>query len=1533
MAQSGNTVAIKSFQSFMVNEGLLSKTVEAIKAGEKEARSSGNVQSFEVFYKGFRQNIAIGRIYIVPPSVADKKGQDFPTSLLYGCIVRTWGGEEVSDMVSHKIGDSEWDEYSQADYASIKKQLFQEEDGKDGKYASLIIYAPNWLNKREYQGFQFKTDDNQLANLTRHVVFSSYFDPRVSSAFDAMMTNVETSKFDVTDITPKMNFPALAENPLKEFPLLTKEGSKKKPRLALTFKTAEEVTREVLEPQEMNVFESLDQALRNSLLPSTEEAGEVGEKDFTPPAAEDTVPRVASLEEQAHEEQAHTECDKCEGAGCRYCNNTGVKKGSGEKLKASIETYIGAAGGADVLTEITRKLDAIFQKEKASNPRGFMDAFESRLDLHMATIAKDMNLTMDYDAATNTYKFYDVVGKAYRGKPSPKFEKIQTQASATAVFETPITNVGPGTGAADAGNQRAEGYKNEKDTPKVVINSAPIGIALDETGVPRRAEEERKEKSAASMQDQDSEINALFKKRDQLKAEGKDKIKGGEYDAVLRELQTKTRKRLGSSGTPDEIQKDIEKTWRGQTQGADALKDHNASIDAAKWGGIGKKQASSLWVGKTRKIAQTLDAFTRSYIEAALWSTTDNSDPSGGVPMDQNYCSEDLAPSTMAAVIRDCTAFQEANRELLDNAYNTDGMDVERQGHDFWLTREGHGAGYWDGDYPTTGDGLTEAAKAFGEAGWYVGDDDKIYQMGSENYNPAVKASKKNASKQFNASYVAGLIAGGVHVEAAEARSQKSKSAAQKREEEMARKYGSQRRALGSVPQTEEDIWSETMDDIGPAPEIRLPGESEDNTQSTTGDHEINAPEADADLWSDMPEETKGGQEEAAVEFEEALENDTTKKDEPKPSTGEGGASADSKETKSEKSEWAKNRESKPKDESEPEESESESEEESEEEPKEASAKTAKTAGLVKCDQCNMVAINGVPVHESGCPNDGARWDTETQSWVKQRKCFECGSEVDENDPCCSAEPEYEEPLIDYQYESYADDPTLFYVYHNENGAEVIDEENLTEEEAQTIVERSKGSHMGSIGIDAALSDDEFGVSEKTADTADNPANEDGGDGAIEVKTDADIEKTADTADNPVEMKGGEGAVVDKKDSEKADTSGPEIKNTASVLSVKHAGKVTTPKYVLRIQVPGHYVSDASWDVNSRGQLRGAGKPNDANLAKYMDALNKSLAKGGANEHLGDKWKPTSAAIYHNDGTYKNPLATWKPEAEPMFKVEGAAPTREERIAELKALVRSELISEENGAEPQLDEYGKTKEDIATCGTCGMSWNDALITSRTPAPSGRCPYEYIHPEIVELKKLLTQRKRSAGVSGDIAEAKSEIVSPDTVDKDIKQPTESVEEAGKQATDISGDIAEAKSEIGYDKAEVADEARATDTVNPDHFASPTVDEVIGVGGDGTLDIEDELQRELMTCPECGNEVHTKPAEGVPAQALRVGDCGDVFYMDLESEPHYGSTAMIATKKAEPKAAGAGYGDEEDEERPIDLGSGDLADLVIEDEDAN
>lgn len=34
--------------------------------------------------------------------------------------------------------------------------------------------------------------------------------------------------------------------------------------------------------------------------------------------------------------------------------------------------------------------------------------------------------------------------------------------------------------------------------------------------------------------------------------------------------------------------------------------------------------------------------------------------------------------------------------------------------------------------------------------------------------------------------------------------------------------------------------------------------------------------------------------------------------------------------------------------------------------------------------------------------------------------------------------------------------------------------------------------------------------------------------------------------------------------------------------------------------------------------------------------------------------------------------------------------------------------------------------EIHQCGHCGRRWNDAAISSITPAPAGRCPFEYEH---------------------------------------------------------------------------------------------------------------------------------------------------------------------------------------------------------------
>ena len=58
----------------------------------------------------------------------------------------------------------------------------------------------------------------------------------------------------------------------------------------------------------------------------------------------------------------------------------------------------------------------------------------------------------------------------------------------------------------------------------------------------------------------------------------------------------------------------------------------------------------------------------------------------------------------------------------------------------------------------------------------------------------------------------------------------------------------------------------------------------------------------------------------------------------------------------------------------------------------------------MKCDQCELLSINGHACHEIGCPNRNARWDEKMQGWVKQYECSICGFDVDEGNVCCDHE-------------------------------------------------------------------------------------------------------------------------------------------------------------------------------------------------------------------------------------------------------------------------------------------------------------------------------------------------------------------------------------------------------------------------------------------------------------------------------------------------------------------------------------------------
>ncbi len=118
---------------------------------------------------------------------------------------------------------------------------------------------------------------------------------------------------------------------------------------------------------------------------------------------------------------------------------------------------------------------------------------------------------------------------------------------------------------------------------------------------------------------------------------------------------------------------------------------------------------------KTGKHAAS-EAFFDGYVECALWSSTDESTDSGGDPLDDNYGPDDITVKTRKEMRADCDAFVKECRHRLA----TSGLSDSRAGHDFWLSRNGHGSGFWDEGLGKVGDSLHAAAKVYGTYDLYV---------------------------------------------------------------------------------------------------------------------------------------------------------------------------------------------------------------------------------------------------------------------------------------------------------------------------------------------------------------------------------------------------------------------------------------------------------------------------------------------------------------------------------------------------------------------------------------------------------------------------------------------------------------------------------------------------------------------------------------------------------------------------------------------------------------------------------------------
>lgn len=109
--------------------------------------------------------------------------------------------------------------------------------------------------------------------------------------------------------------------------------------------------------------------------------------------------------------------------------------------------------------------------------------------------------------------------------------------------------------------------------------------------------------------------------------------------------------------------------------------------------------------------------FIKGYLDCAAWLAVDAREWEAVEGLDAS----DFTKVAKAQAARECKDFLRHLKELgLDLDKTGDGQvgapSCQRHGHDFFLTRNGHGAGYWDRGYGSLGDRLTDAAHAYGES-------------------------------------------------------------------------------------------------------------------------------------------------------------------------------------------------------------------------------------------------------------------------------------------------------------------------------------------------------------------------------------------------------------------------------------------------------------------------------------------------------------------------------------------------------------------------------------------------------------------------------------------------------------------------------------------------------------------------------------------------------------------------------------------------------------------------------------------------
>lgn len=121
-----------------------------------------------------------------------------------------------------------------------------------------------------------------------------------------------------------------------------------------------------------------------------------------------------------------------------------------------------------------------------------------------------------------------------------------------------------------------------------------------------------------------------------------------------------------------------------------------------------------------------IDAFYDGYVTAILWANTYTETDGELESVDGTVANAELTSDAATALRQDVDDFldEHVQRLIWGAAVRTRGQyRPDQAGHDFALTRNGHGAGFWDRGLGIVGDALTAHAKPHGERNLFVDSD------------------------------------------------------------------------------------------------------------------------------------------------------------------------------------------------------------------------------------------------------------------------------------------------------------------------------------------------------------------------------------------------------------------------------------------------------------------------------------------------------------------------------------------------------------------------------------------------------------------------------------------------------------------------------------------------------------------------------------------------------------------------------------------------------------------------------------------